>query len=407
MKTIFKKVLWMGRATTFTVGLTVMLGVAWSEAAYAQPQPVPVTPVPPGYGHYCSITYPGGGWAFATLDGINTDPCKDLLESSPGGTIQRAGLWATKGKNNVLVRCDGDAGVGRLRGTGSKPTGIAYDNSAGKTNCIFTVAPTSLPIFGYPYGKTKYMIPPQSDPSDDVSVGRGFDYDVYNQGLKASDYGQPAGHSHAVGVPSWIDRQGRQRSTHYQDKNGNTQHTDGEAAYDLNMPAGKPITSMADGIVRDARWRDVSAYPKCGSDKQGEIYIEHQVGTGKYAERFVTYYAHMFKISVKTGDKVTRGQKIGEAGNTGCSSGNHLHYSVMRLTNLSGHRSYTFETTPTGYGVNGIQGVIDPFGWAAPEEIDPWAWKFLNYQGDPNSLKNPGAFSINLWRDGVTVPKEW
>ena len=74
--------------------------LAW-HAAYAQA--VPVTPVPPGYGHYCSVSYPGGGWAFATLSGTDTDPCQDLLQSSWGGTIQRAGLWATKGDNNVLV----------------------------------------------------------------------------------------------------------------------------------------------------------------------------------------------------------------------------------------------------------------------------------------------------------------
>lgn len=372
--------------------------LVWSEA-YAKP--VPVTPVPPGYGHYCSITYPSGGWAFATLAGTNTDPCGDLLKSAPGGTIQRAGLWATKGDNNVLVRCDGDLRI--LRDIGSKATGVAYNNSAGKKNCVFTVAPTKLPVFGYPYGKTTSS---QIHPSDDVTVARGFDYDIYNQSLKASDFGQPAGHSHAVGEPNWIDREGRQRCSDYKDENGNNKHSDGEGAYDLLMPAGKPITSMATGIVRSAGWRDVSAYG-CGSDKQGEVYIEHRVGTGKYAERFISYYAHMSTISVKTGDNVTRGQKIGVAGNTGCSSGNHLHYSVLRLTNLSGHRSYTFQTTVAGHGVNGIHGVIDPFGWAAPKHIDPWAWKFLDFEGDSNSLKNPGAFSIYLWRDGVTVPWKW
>jgi murein DD-endopeptidase MepM/ murein hydrolase activator NlpD len=375
--------------------LLSFLGTLAAHDAYAQA--VPVTPVPAGYGHYCSISYPGGGWAFATLPGIDSDPCEALLRSSWGGTIERAGLWATKGANNVLVRCGNDIGI--LRDTGSNATSVAYNNSAGKKNCIFTVAPAKLPVFGYPYGKTT---PSQLHPSLDVSVGRGFDHDVYNQALKASDYGQPAGHPHSIGDKNWIDRVGRQRCSDNRDH----VHSDGEAAYDLGMPAGKPITAMAAGIVRRARWRDVSAYG-CGNDKQGEVYIEHQVGTGEYAERFVTYYAHMSSITVKTGDTVARGQTIGGAGNTGCSGGNHLHFSVMRLTNLSGHRSYTFETTEAGYGVNGIHGVIDPFGWAAPKHIDPWAWRFLGYQGDANSLPQPGAFSIYLWRDGVTVPWQW
>jgi murein DD-endopeptidase MepM/ murein hydrolase activator NlpD len=372
----------------------------WSDA-YAQN--VPVTPVPPSYGHYCSITYPGGGFAFATLPGINSDPCGDLLKSSSSrGTIRRAGLWATKSDNNVLVTC-GDGDVGVLRDTGGKATSVAYNNSAGKKNCIFTVSPVRLPVFGYPYGKTT---PSQPHPSADVSVGRGFDYDVYNRALKASDFGQPAGHSHTVGEPNWIDRKGRQRCSSSKDNDGNTKHSNGEAAYDLRMPAGKPITSMADGIVRSARWRDVSAYG-CGKDRQAEIYIEHQVGTGEYAERFISYYAHMSTINVKTGDKVTRGEKIGGAGNTGCAGRSHLHFSVMRLTNLSGHRSYDFQTTDDGYGVNGIHGVIDPFGWSGPKQIDPWAWKFLKHKGDSDSLKNPGAFSIHLWRDGVSVPWQW
>ena len=374
--------------------------LVWNEA-YAQP--VPVTPVPNGYGHYCSITYPGGGWTLGTLAGTNTDPCGDLLKSTPGGTIQRAGLWATQGDNNVLVRCDGDFGI--LRDSGSKPIDTAFNNSSGKTNCIFTVAPTKLPIFGYPYGQTT---PTQFNLSADVKVARGFDYDVYNQALKASDFGQPAGHSHTAGEPSWIDRTGRQRCSDYQDKNGITQHTDGEPAYDLSMPAGKPILSVAAGIVRKARWRDVSAYQcESASDWQAEIYIEHQVGTGEYAERFISSYSHMSAISVKDGQAVTRGQKIGEAGNTGCSTGNHLHFGVLRLTNLSGHRAYTFQTTADGYGANGIHGIIDPFGWAAPQNIDPWAWKFLDYQGDSNSFKNPGAFSLYLWRNGVKVPWKW
>ena len=43
---------------------------------------------------------------------------------------------------------------------------------------------------------------------------------------------------------------------------------------------------------------------------------------------YVTYYAHLQRITVKDGDKVSRGDRVGTVGSTGTSTGPHLHYEV-------------------------------------------------------------------------------
>jgi murein DD-endopeptidase MepM/ murein hydrolase activator NlpD len=372
----------------------------WDSTLQGVSRPFKGTPIPkpPGYGHYCSIVYPGGTWAFGAQAG-NSDPCGSLRKDFPGGTIARAGLWSEAGGNNVLLRCDGLVYV--YRAQGAAPIDLAYADAAGQKNCVFTVAPTVLPIFGLPYGKTVNI---QQDPSSDVTIARGYDYNVYDVPMSVADFGQtPAAYNPSA---IWVDRMGRQRDYNY--TNPNTQQTtriNGEAAYDWPMTGGKPIVSVADGEVIAARWRDVSDY-NCGPDAQGEIYVYHQVGTGVYAERFITYYAHESALNVTAGALVTKGTVLGKAGNTGCSGGNHLHFGVLRTTNLSGARSYAFELTPDGYGVNGIQGIIDPFGWQAPANVDPYAWMMLGSVDPKNAVKEPGAFSIKLWQ-GAHPPSSW
>ena len=65
---------------------------------------------------------------------------------------------------------------------------------------------------------------------------------------------------------------------------------------------------------------------------------------------FQTLYGHMDKFRVRVGQKVTRGQVIGEVGNTGKSTGPHLHYEVIvrgRYDNPS--KYYYMDLTPEEY----------------------------------------------------------
>lgn len=360
----------------------ILVSVLIWSSLLSSAQTMPITPVPSGFGHYCSVTYRSGGWALLAYSPANSDPCKDL----PGGKIERAGLWSTSKSNNVLRTCDGDVGI--YRGVGYDIIKTAFREARNKKDCIFTIAPVILRVFERPY----LLLPNEQHATPNV-----FDYDVYNKPLNSADFGQPI-NADCLNTGKFIDRKGRQKCN------------DGEPAYDWGLKRGSLILSVAAGVVREARWRDVSMFPGCGRDKQGEIYVEHKVGSGNtYAEKFVTYYAHMSEIFVEKGDTVIRGQSIGKAGATGCVSpptASHLHFSVLRTTNLSGYRSWTLTYPDTDRGINSIRGVIDPFGWDAPKHIDPWAWAFLGEQTDPyeGKIMNPGAFSINLWVSGEAPP---
>ncbi|MFY0618182.1 DUF5930 domain-containing protein [Shimia sp.] len=75
---------------------------------------------------------------------------------------------------------------------------------------------------------------------------------------------------------------------------------------------GTPIHATAEGVVTHAGW--LSGYGRL-------IKIKHDHG-------IETRYAHLAKISVKVGQRVNRGDRIGDMGNSGRSTGTHLHYEV-------------------------------------------------------------------------------
>ncbi|MGR5146134.1 murein DD-endopeptidase MepM [Photobacterium alginatilyticum] len=83
---------------------------------------------------------------------------------------------------------------------------------------------------------------------------------------------------------------------------------------DFATPVGTPVLAAGDGVVVKAR-----KHPLAGN----YVVIKH-------GREYMTRYLHLHRLLVKVGDKVTMGQRIALSGNTGRSTGPHLHYELIK-----------------------------------------------------------------------------
>lgn len=157
----------------------------------------------------------------------------------------------------------------------------------------------------------------------------------------------------------------------------------GHEGVDWGCPVGTQIISATDGIVV----RDVDD-PKSGN------YGVHVVVWDK-AQGCATWYCHLSSNSVETGDAVVRGQLIGISGNTGNTSGPHLHLNLCR-TDANGNRIDTN---------NGYKGFINPLDkrtvtWEIKNPDKPVTIPSMS--PDPNEAES----QIKSLKDQVAVYKQ-
>ena len=87
------------------------------------------------------------------------------------------------------------------------------------------------------------------------------------------------------------------------------------AGLDFSAPQGTPIYATANGVVRVAG--------NLGNGYGNHVIINH-------GYQYSTLYGHMYRIKVRVGQSIKRGEVIGYVGNTGKSTGPHVHYEVMK-----------------------------------------------------------------------------
>ncbi|NPA12879.1 MAG: peptidoglycan DD-metalloendopeptidase family protein [Aquificae bacterium] len=95
---------------------------------------------------------------------------------------------------------------------------------------------------------------------------------------------------------------------------------------DLKARYGQRVYATANGYVEFAGWK--SGYGKL-------VILRHKYG-------YKTYYGHLSRIKVRKGQWVRAGTVIGYAGNTGRSTGTHLHYEIRRYGKILNPLKYLY-----------------------------------------------------------------
>lgn len=118
-------------------------------------------------------------------------------------------------------------------------------------------------------------------------------------------------------------------------------------AVDFDMPEGTPIHAARDGVVVDLKEDSRSGGPGEDYQDQGNYVIL------QHADRTLAQYFHLRPggVSVNLGDRVRAGTLLGYSGNTGQSTGPHLHFDVIR-----GSKTVKSETLPFRFATD--QGAV-------------------------------------------------
>ncbi len=126
------------------------------------------------------------------------------------------------------------------------------------------------------------------------------------------------------------------------------------------------VFAAADGVVAATRANCAAGNRRCGDGFGNQVVLDHRNG-------YFTLYGHLSSVRVKTGQRVKQGDVLGTMGNTGNSSGFHLHFGLYHDDGNGAWDGYQTEKP------------VDPFGWQG-EEADPWV------------VEAEGPASLYLWQ---------
>jgi murein DD-endopeptidase MepM/ murein hydrolase activator NlpD len=162
----------------------------------------------------------------------------------------------------------------------------------------------------------------------------------------------------------------------------------GHEGIDYGVPVGTPVMAAAGGTV-------VFAGTGNGFDNYGNyVVVEHPDG-------YKSYYAHLSGFDVEVGDEVTQGQPIALSGNSGRSTGPHLHFSLRKDGDTTGPYGMV---NPTDFilGRTGVAPVAQaPVSPTSPTVSQPTSDRIVsetdikNGEGVSVAIQNPGEPASN------------
>ncbi len=319
-------------------------------------------------------------------DSGNNDPCSTALSSlGSGATIRRAGLWSGT-SNHVVVRCGSPLALKQTY-QGSSAISDAASWASGKNYCWFQISALELPVFQKPWS-TSTTIKAFAGPDrrlGDLPVGG------------CGNYTAPATLDHLAHHVVFEDHTGYD-------------WWDEAAKNSQSHNSTWNVRAVADGVVWFAGGYEGNqdGTVGCNPDANGGtcvnlVVVRHYVGAvlNDTHESFLTKYYHMDDIDsdVYEGASISAGDIIGSVGDTGADH-DHLHFSVIRLTNTSAAYRLTADDV-----LFSSAGVLDQ-DYANMPYSDPFGWRTTSCWEPATQQTAKGASSIDLWTSGY-YPPDW
>ncbi len=166
--------------------------------------------------------------------------------------------------------------------------------------------------------ETRQKGKPSSSPSSGKPPGSGS---RPGNGRPPASGGRGSGNSGSGGGKSWAHPiSGRAMSAAFGNAGGRWAR--GHTGVDFPAPVGTPVSAAGGGTVVKAGSRGAGD----GAAYGNAVVIKHASGT--YSQ-----YAHLLRVEVRVGDTVRAGQRIALSGNTGNTSGPHLHFEIRTSPN--------------------------------------------------------------------------
>ena len=175
----------------------------------------------------------------------------------------------------------------------------------------------------------------------------------------------------------------------------------GHQGTDFATAKGTPVYSIADGTV-------IESETAVGWGKY--VSIEHTIN----GQKIVSNYAHLSQLNVKKWEKVDIGDKIGEVGSTGNSTGNHLHFQIDLPSEFHPYY-YDYAKCPYSYYQITEKGVcfdelakntFDPLifletGWAILDEVQVVQEEKVTTSSSKNNSTNSESYDDDIFNTTV------